>query len=488
MNKKISDKSFILLSVIVYIAGSYLADVAFFLGGKLINPFYEYSFNSGQIFGGLLAWNIFLIIIVSDNRHEAKKVFGVTGIASLICALAGKLLGGVIETVFSLFLGVVLGLLISLIISIDSNLRKKMLKYMAILTPIFILIPWITKFMFPLIFDREANQLTSIVHFNNPIMDILFGVLLSLFYSGFVLYLTFIEKKLNKKSIDISFLYLFVLVITAFGFHYLKNDKTMGFHYNVYESLYIDHANIKINATDKNGYKLLDYAIKSEHTSENTFLGTLYFDKIVKRTNVKSHVASNGIAPLHWACAKKDYQLVETLIRNGADVNASANDGISPLSVLFFQENLWNSFYNKYFKYHERNYKNSYKKQIKILGSRGKTENETTADYLSIIELLVKNGADVNAKDYYGNSPMHYAALIGIKHSKKIRRPIEALYEAGANLNSTNTFGDTPLHFAMFAKNKTEAEVLARLGADANIKNAKLHTPIETKPPKNTNI
>jgi ankyrin repeat protein len=58
-----------------------------------------------------------------------------------------------------------------------------------------------------------------------------------------------------------------------------------------------------------------------------------------------------------------------------------------------------------------------------------------------IIELLLKNGADINvkARDQYGGTPLHWAAFLGY------RQMAEMLVEAGADINAPDKDGNTPL-------------------------------------------
>ena len=80
------------------------------------------------------------------------------------------------------------------------------------------------------------------------------------------------------------------------------------------------------------------------------------------------------------------------------------------------------------------------------------------------VEVLLKAGADVNAKDTDGRTPLHAAAW-----SNQSPAVLEVLLKAGADVNAKSTDGSTPLHFAA-AKNPSPAvlEVLLKAGADVN--------------------
>jgi len=63
-------------------------------------------------------------------------------------------------------------------------------------------------------------------------------------------------------------------------------------------------------------------------------------------------------------------------------------------------------------------------------------------------ELLIAKGADINAKDEYGWTPLHYAAIKGQKEV------VELLIAKGADINSKNQSGETPLHEAAVGDKK----------------------------------
>lgn len=70
------------------------------------------------------------------------------------------------------------------------------------------------------------------------------------------------------------------------------------------------------------------------------------------------------------------------------------------------------------------------------------------------VEALLAKGADVNAKDGYGDTPLHNAAYYGKKDI------VELLLDKGADVNVKGSGGETPLQWAAAGGKKDIAELL----------------------------
>ena len=60
---------------------------------------------------------------------------------------------------------------------------------------------------------------------------------------------------------------------------------------------------------------------------------------------------------------------------------------------------------------------------------------------VKIAAMLIEQGADINARDHFGNTPLH----IGVRHKEMVA----LLLEKGAKVNTRNAFGNTPLHLGI---------------------------------------
>jgi len=90
-----------------------------------------------------------------------------------------------------------------------------------------------------------------------------------------------------------------------------------------------------------------------------------------------------------------------------------------------------------------------------------------------MVEWLIGKGADINAIDDYGCTPLHDAV-----RAKK-SDTVGILLKYGAEINARDNNGNTPLHTAMSRNaNSTIVDVLLNRNADVNIANNIGQTPI----------
>jgi ankyrin repeat protein len=89
----------------------------------------------------------------------------------------------------------------------------------------------------------------------------------------------------------------------------------------------------------------------------------------------------------------------------------------------------------------------------------------------------IADGADVNAKDKHGLTPLHYATANGRKPRHK--EIVELLIANGAAVNAMSNSGWTPLHVAAKNGHKEIAELLIAKSANVNAKNDFGRTPLD---------
>ncbi len=106
---------------------------------------------------------------------------------------------------------------------------------------------------------------------------------------------------------------------------------------------------------------------------------------------------------------------------------------------------------------------------------------------LSAAKVLLEWKADINARDKYGNTPLH--KTMDFVEGSFIRKFFSARTSAtlaefllthGASPDARNADGDTPLHKAAMHGHKQIIAVLLKHDADVNARNNKGHTPLQS--------
>ena len=90
---------------------------------------------------------------------------------------------------------------------------------------------------------------------------------------------------------------------------------------------------------------------------------------------------------------------------------------------------------------------------------------------LELMDWLITQGADINVKDEYDRTPLHYHAQVN-----NVER-VALLLERGADIEAQDKYKNTPLHFAEY--NAETAQLLIEKGADIKAKDDRGYNPME---------
>ena len=139
-----------------------------------------------------------------------------------------------------------------------------------------------------------------------------------------------------------------------------------------------------------------------------------------------------GATPLHEAVRYGDIDIAKALLESGADVNAEDNLGKTPVMLVI-------------------------------------PEDKREAMY----RILIEHAADVAKKDAYGDTVLHTATMTSLAPSI-----LELLVAGGADVNARNKDGVSPLLIAVQKRNFAHVKFYAERGADINSADKAGTTPL----------
>lgn len=201
-----------------------------------------------------------------------------------------------------------------------------------------------------------------------------------------------------------------------------------------------------------------------------TACGNNYLKKpeTIKENNLINEYDLNGYTPLMAAVKMGDYELVKSLIEQGADVNKLSGeksnmsfsidnrpDTNSALLICVYECVLVSDFLES-----SRNIQKDCGTGTDCKSYNREIEQNSLQrnNYLKILDLLLKNGADTEIRNSGGYTALFYARDIEI---------IKRLLAAGANINAVDNEGQTALFY--FHDYKI-ARFMIENGADYRIK------------------
>ncbi len=110
------------------------------------------------------------------------------------------------------------------------------------------------------------------------------------------------------------------------------------------------------------------------------------------------------------------------------------------------------------------------------MDARGGYSKSTALSFFSIpdelVRWLVEQGADINARDNYGKTPLH-------QHAMSWNGNTELLLELGADIEAVDYQNETPLFAAAGSFKPKEVQTLVTRGANISAENRMKQTPLE---------
>lgn len=150
-----------------------------------------------------------------------------------------------------------------------------------------------------------------------------------------------------------------------------------------------------LNATDHTGCTVLHVAIDSGHTAVAKYL-------IEAGAGIHMASGKHGFLPIHWAAYKADIEIVDLLIGYGSSIEATIRPGHTPFMCAVESGDI---------------------AIVQHLLSLGSDPHARSVDggsalfwagkFPAMIEFVIDLGVDVNLRDKYGVSALHYTAAEG---------------------------------------------------------------------------
>ena len=190
-------------------------------------------------------------------------------------------------------------------------------------------------------------------------------------------------------------------------------------------------AGVDVNAKKANGDTPLDFAISNKQAE---------LADLLRKHGGKAKTPNFSI---HDAATEGNIAAVKWYLAAGVDVDVKNKYGSTPLHLAVVYAGI---------------------AETAIKQGDGGFSRDDVFDLKETVKLLIAKGADVNAKEEDGKTPLYYAV-----HWRSAPSLVELLIDKGADVNENYGNGKTPLHHAAFRGHNAIVRLLIDKGADVNV-------------------
>lgn len=274
----------------------------------------------------------------------------------------------------------------------------------------------------------------------------------------------------------------------AFSVEFSPTQGMLEFARNIIQVLIKNGSDL--NSVDWFGNSILSNIILSIPSVNGPFAGEQTHEEGLENRNIKVYLLEyllniganpnqkdkKGRTALHVATLSRNPDVVELLIRYGADVNAVSNTGSTPL-YYFCHQGEWDEA--------EEPIDEIFLPIAKLLHDANSNMNIQAVDKSTVLHFaaarlsetacstLIELGASLDARDYLLRTPLHMAA-----RNKLNPGVVKALINAGGNIDARDVSKTTPLHNACLFENAEAVKTLLEHKSDVSAKDVLAIQPI----------
>jgi len=197
------------------------------------------------------------------------------------------------------------------------------------------------------------------------------------------------------------------------------------------------------------------------HKAIRSGISPQQLNKLLRKGQLVDQVDAKGQTCLHLSVSRGMLEIIHVLLKRGANPNLQDNNGFTPLHCAAIEKQLESCKLllteSKTINVNTENFENS---SVLHYLARVPVTDENVVLFRCILDMLIKKGINVNAKNKQHEAPIHFACMTSNVSV------VAFLLERGADYNIKTALGETPLHYAVRCESTKLVRMLMENGAD----------------------